>query len=330
MLNECKIVVDAQTYRDFLAYCPFHTNTDTPALSISLTNGMWYCFSPHCGEKGTLQDLVMRTLGKNAFQALRMINKYAGDERSFAEVMHGQLNKRRGFIEIPMEDVDRFQDRFWETRVAIDYMHGRGFDDETLRHFKVGFAINKYSGMETIFVPMFDIKGMPIGWIGRGIHEKAFKNSSTLPVSQTLFNIHRAKRYDKVIVLESNFDVMTLWQMGHPNAVATLGGSFGPPKQEQLKRFDEVILMTDNDELRIDDPCAPCGTKMGNACRGHIPGYELGVRIKRALKDQYVTWAVYEDDRRLPGKDPGEMTTEQVNKALENLQSNWQDRRLVL
>ena len=55
----------------YLIYCPFHYNVNTPACEIDKQNGLYICFS--CGENGKLLDLVMRTTGRNYFEAMRTI-----------------------------------------------------------------------------------------------------------------------------------------------------------------------------------------------------------------------------------------------------------------
>jgi DNA primase len=86
------------------------------------------------------------------------------------------------------------------------------------------------------------------GFVGRSIEGKEFKNTHGNWRSQTLFNLHRAKRYDTVYVVESNFDAIRLDQCGVP-AVATLGGYVSKKQTELLtKHFNTVIVVADNDE----------------------------------------------------------------------------------
>ncbi len=74
---------------------------------------------------------------------------------------------------------------------------------EASSYFELGYSEN----MGMVTVPVHSPDGMAIGIVGRSIEGKAFKNSTNLPKSKTLFNIHRAKKIgDQVIVVESSFD----------------------------------------------------------------------------------------------------------------------------
>ena len=65
---------------------------------------------------------------------------------------------------------------------------------------------------------------MFVGFVARSVEGKDFKNTPKLPKSKVLFNLHRAKIYDSVYVVESSFDAIRLDQCGIP-AVATLGSN---------------------------------------------------------------------------------------------------------
>jgi DNA primase len=89
---------------------------------------------------------------------------------------------------------------------------------------------------------------MPIGFVGRSIEGKEFKNTPGLPKSKTLFNLHRVKSSDKVYVVESSFDAIRLDQCGFP-AVATLGSNVSNIQIELLQKyFNDIIVIADNDE----------------------------------------------------------------------------------
>jgi DNA primase len=87
-----------------------------------------------------------------------------------------------------------------------------------------------------------------IGFVGRSIDGKEFKNTPGMPKSKTLFNLNRVKTANKVYVVESSFDVIRLDQVGFP-AVATLGATISSQQVELLKKyFNDIIVVADNDE----------------------------------------------------------------------------------
>jgi DNA primase len=89
---------------------------------------------------------------------------------------------------------------------------------------------------------------MPVGFVGRSIEGKDFKNTPGLPKSKILFNLHRIKTADMVYVVESSFDAIRLDQVGFP-AVATLGANVSNVQIELLQKyFNNIVVIADNDE----------------------------------------------------------------------------------
>ena len=224
VLEYCGIEVVSDTHTHFLAYCPFHGNTDSPAFAADKYKGLWTCFNPSCQEAGTLPDLLRRSRGLNPFQAQRVILKNKNTQQSsFADRFAEAMTKQPEFTEFPQSAIDKLVADF-PGSVAEEYMRSRGFDDDTLEYFEVGYSEKK----NMVAVPMHDPKGMPIGLIGRtpSHTDKTFKNSIGLPKAKTAWNFHRVQRLgDTVIVCEASYDAMRIHQAGYPNVIALLGGS---------------------------------------------------------------------------------------------------------
>jgi DNA primase len=61
---------------EYLAFCPFHDDKNTPSFSIRLEGeraGKWQCFSSTCGEKGNLASLVAKLEGCSYQAALAIL-----------------------------------------------------------------------------------------------------------------------------------------------------------------------------------------------------------------------------------------------------------------
>jgi DNA primase len=178
------------------------------------------------------------------------------------------------------------------------------YNQESLYYFELGYSEN----MGMVTVPVHSPDGMPIGIVGRSIEGKAFKNSTNLPKSKTLFNIHRAKKIgDHVIIVESSFDAIRVHQAGFPNVVATLGGFLSKEQQHLLNRhFNKITIMTDAD----------------------LAGRELGQSIVNKLKFKDLLWASYEYGKIYPhdAKDAGDMTDEEIKACIKNSVSDIEYR----
>lgn len=337
VLEYCGIEVVSDTFTHFLAYCPFHGNTDTPALAVDKIKGKYHCFNPSCENSGDLVDLPRKLKGLNVFQSMRKINYYRDHESTpFADRLAEAMSQPVSFVEFPEAQLDKMKEDF-PGSVAEEYMHTRGFEDKTLDFFDVGYSEKQ----NMVVVPMHDPTGMPIGIIGRtpSATDKRFKNSTGLPKAKTAWNFHRAKRRgDTVIVCEASYDAMRIHQAGYPNVIALLGGHITDFHIAQISRtFSKVVIMTDFDLKQYRPNCRMCNYKK---CTGHRPGRDLGRAIQQRLPNKKVMWAAYDDTVVFPhgAKDASDMTDDEIRQCLRNAITNleyskWsveeKDERLV-
>lgn len=325
VLHECGIEVENEDGNNFYHFCPFHGNRDTPSFTVSKTKGLYHCYNPACGRSGPLLDLVRSQCGLNHFAAARLISKKKSEHApSFDDLLAAELEEEPEWNEFDSTLLAHCYDKFWQHPEAQEYMRGRGFAEETLKHFRIGFSVNRNS----IVVPMHNPDGLPIGLIGRSLDGKEFKNSKGLPKNQTAWNYHRAKREgDTVIVCEASFDAMRIHQAGYRNVVALLGGNFSRSQHRQLARtFNNIVIMTDFDDKskHINPKCAKCKRAGSNLCMGHNPGEELGAKIAFQMKGKRVLWAHCGGVTRFPPgvKDACDMTDTQIRYCISNAISN--------
>lgn len=143
------------------------------------------------------------------------------------------------------------------TLKGIDYSHpylgDRGITKETAKHFGIGFFTGNGSMQGRIVVPIHNEDEVLVAYAGRALaqSEPKHKFPALFRKSLVLFNLHRAVKHGKtVIVVEGFFDCLKVHQTGLPCVVALMGCSLSP-HQEQLLRghFHEVILMLDGDNV---------------------------------------------------------------------------------
>ena len=287
----------SEANNNLLMYCPFHSNRHTASFSISCENGAWLCYNPACGESGNLVELVKRILHKNDFEALRFISSKQNEAlENFDELLAGLMEEKPEFEEFPKETLAKLHEEISSTQEGKDYFKSRGIYSQSITDFELGYSKN----MGMVTVPVHSPDGVPIGIVGRSIEGKSFKNSTNLPKSKTMFNIHRAKKIgSNVIVVESSFDAIRVHQAGFPNVVATLGGSLSSEQQRLLnKYFSTIIIMTDADEA----------------------GRELGLSISNRLNTKDILWASYDYGKIYPhdAKDVGDMTDQEIQQCIKN------------
>lgn len=142
-----------------------------------------------------------------------------------------------------------------------NYLKNLGFKDNELT--SANLVYNNRSGkgisdrfFNRVMFPIIDVRGNVIAFGGRIMTDQKPKylNTSDTPVfkkSGNLFSLNNAKKtQDRTLILcEGYMDVISVYQAGFENAVATLGTALTQEQAVLMKRFaDEVIICYDADE----------------------------------------------------------------------------------
>jgi len=236
------IDIESEVDSDYLIFCPYHNNYRTPAGEVSKERGTFFCFS--CHESRSLVDLVMHITQKSYFEASRFIDS-AKTETDLLGSLDNILKEKVDYVAYDEVQIKRLNNQALESPRAVRYFEGRRITIDSINKFSLGFSEKQ----DMITVPMQSPDGsMFVGFVARSIEGKDFKNTPNLPKSKILFNLHRAKRYDTVYVVESSFDAIRLDQCGLA-AVASLGSNISKFQIELLtKSFNSVIVIPDNDD----------------------------------------------------------------------------------
>lgn len=317
------ISIYSESHTDFLCFCPFHGNKNTPSFSVSFVKGLYLCFNPSCDAAGTILELVKELSHRNDFEALRWIQSLKMESQiSFDDELSAILEDKPEFDEFSQNKLDEMHEALISNDMAKEYLiTGRGIDNQSIEYFRLGYS--EKQGM--IIVPIHSPDGLPVGLVGRGIAEKTFKNSRNLPRNKTMFNLHRAKKCGgTVVVCESSYDAIRIHQAGFPNVVATLGGFISRENLSNLNRyFNTIIIMTDFDNKleHVVNNCRKCYPEL---CKGHNPGRDLGLTIAQNLKNKDIQWAMYDNKNVYPhgAKDAGDLTEDEIGHCIKNAMSH--------
>lgn len=233
--------VESEVDSDFIVFCPFHGNHRTPAGEVDKNSGIFFCFS--CHKACDLIELVMHMSGRTYFEAARFI-KSKEQESTIENDINRQLIAKPDYIEFDEFTVKRLNSAALESPRAVTYYQGRRISKESVVKFSLGFSEKQ----DMVTIPVHTPDGMCVGFVGRSIEGKQFKNTPGLPKSKVLFNLHRIKTSRSVYVVESSFDAIRLDQVGLP-AVATLGSNVSNTQIDMLQKyFNDIIVVADNDE----------------------------------------------------------------------------------
>ena len=325
ILNLIGVDISQETSTNFLCFCPFHDNTHTPSFSVDKATGRYICFNHACDNHGGLRKLVSKVTHRTIPETIRFIlAAQQGHEVSYSE-RRARQSKENEWPSMPLELLERMEADLWRTPHALDYLvNKRGFTEETLKHFRMAYSVVQ----DMVFTPMFDVSGELLGGVGRSIEGKQFKNTFKLPRGKTLWNIHNAKKHSLGIVVEANFDGMSVHQAGFPGVVAVLGGHFSEEHADQLDRhFERIIIMTDDDEPAVYDDCKKCQNQNHESCIGHNAGRDLGegIAAKMQARGKPVFWAMYDEQNRIiyPEKDANAMSNKEIQQCINNAISNF-------
>jgi DNA primase len=185
----------------------------------------------------------MHNSGRSYFEAARFIKSKETVSDLESEI-NRQLYIKPDFVQYDELLIQRLNQQALESPRAMRYYSGRMVTEESVNKFKLGFSEKQ----DMVTIPVHSPDGMAVGFVGRSIEGKEFKNTPGLPKAKTLFNLHRVKTADKVYVVESSFDAIRLDQVGFP-AVATLGSNVSNRQLELLQKyFNNIIVVADNDE----------------------------------------------------------------------------------
>jgi DNA primase len=185
----------------------------------------------------------MHTSGRTYFEAARYI-KSKETENNIEQIVDKALVEKPDYVQFDQVLIKRLNQQALDSPRAMRYYSGRLISEDSVKKFALGFSEKQ----DMVTIPVHAPDGMEIGFVGRSVEGKDFKNTPGMPKSKLLFNLHRIKTSSKVYVVESSFDAIRLDQCGFP-AVATLGANVSNYQTDLLKKyFNNIIVIADNDE----------------------------------------------------------------------------------
>ncbi len=118
--------------------CPFH-GEKTPSFTVTPARDSWKCFG--CGEGGDIFSFVMKRDGLTFPEALKVLAAKAGvelDERTSREDAHKK--RLRDVLESAIAFYHAVLTGSKTGEAALEYLRGRGFTDETIAKYQLGYA----------------------------------------------------------------------------------------------------------------------------------------------------------------------------------------------
>ncbi len=202
---------------NFKGRCPFH-NEKTPSFFVSPDRGNYYCFG--CQAKGDIFTFVQEFEGLDFIGALKVLADRAGVVLERFD--KGERTEHEKLGSVLEQAVFFYEKKLSETKEALEYLHGRGLTDETIKGFRIGFAplawrdlfeylsardvskddmlkvglIKRKEGSDSyydtfrgrIMFPINDSSGRPVGFSGRILVDDGKSPKYLNSPETTLFN----------------------------------------------------------------------------------------------------------------------------------------------
>lgn len=270
----------------YMACCPFH-HEKTPSFHVSRDKQMYHCFG--CGVGGNVLTFVMEYENYSFPEAVKMLAERAGvvlPEQDYSKEQRQKENYKTVLKEMNKAAAVYFNYMLTKTPSgahALAYYHERGFSDETIQRFGLGYAnvyandlymylkkngytddqmkdsglvrIDEKKGGQDMFwnramVPILDINGKVVGFGGRVLGDGLpkyinTKETAVFDKSHTLFamNIARRSKRRGIILCEGYMDVIAMHQAGFDNAAASLGTALTMGHATIVKRYTDEVYL---------------------------------------------------------------------------------------
>ena len=136
--------------RNFIGFCPFHSNTKTPSFVVFPETQTWRCFGA-CAEGGDLFGFVMKREGYDFKEALQHLAERAGVKLETNQPQQKDEQYQR-LIDLNVAATAYFQKLLIESPTAANvrsYLAHRGLTAETIAVFQLGYALDEWEALKS-------------------------------------------------------------------------------------------------------------------------------------------------------------------------------------
>lgn len=238
-------------------HCPFHVDK-TPSLSISLSKGLFRCFS--CQRGGSIEKLYKEVTGKSLYKDLGIkddpFDMYAL-QRSIpysdpSENLENYFENTN--IQFNPEDFKSIK----YNPIALRYLRKRGIPLRLANELGMRYVertwINKTLFSNRLTIPIYE-GGKLVSIEGRDVTDKS-KEDKTYPKCKypkgssvnTLYDIDNLDKEETVYAVEGLMDVAVLRKYPEfKNSTSLFGSGITRRQVYLIKKFKKFVFIPDND-----------------------------------------------------------------------------------
>lgn len=269
-----------QKGKNYFGVCPFHNDTN-PSMSVSREKQIYKCFS--CGASGNAFNFIMDYDHIEFKEAIKVLGEKAGVEVQGITVAPKTTKFDRFY------DAYDLANKYYQNNInskegqkAKQYLEQRHIDEELIKEFGIGLALDKkdtlmsilsskdYSVKELeqiglisnnhdtyinrIMFPLHDISGHVVGFSGRIYDDSNLnkylntKETIIFKKGECLYNYHIARDHARkqkfVIIVEGFLDAIRLSQIGYKNVIALMGTAMTTEQMNLVKKLSNNIFLS--------------------------------------------------------------------------------------
>lgn len=138
--------------RNFVGICPFHDDKN-PSMSVSPELNIYHCFS--CKAGGNAINFIKEYEKLNYPEAVEKLAsmqnftlEYTDEKSNFKKIDKEALSIVKAY----------YQSLLYQNKAAIDYLYSRGFNDELIAKFELGYAPNSQNTLNLLSNEKIDPK----------------------------------------------------------------------------------------------------------------------------------------------------------------------------
>jgi DNA primase len=137
----------------YLGLCPFH-NEKTPSFNVSPQLGIYKCFG--CGESGDAIKFLEKQEHLSFVEAIRWLGKRYGielEEEEQSPEQQQEQSERESLGVVQQWALQWSVEQLWNSdegkRIGLSYFRERGFRDDTIKEFQLGYVPEKGDAFAT-------------------------------------------------------------------------------------------------------------------------------------------------------------------------------------
>lgn len=279
----------------YRALCPFHSEK-SPSFYVSPERQIYHCYG--CKAGGSVFTFIMAYEKITFPEAIKKLAEKLGITIQTETISY----RFQPLLDACEFATNLFSTELKKSNQALEYVNKRKINHDTVARFRLGYApsgnvlfgtakkhgfseeilmragliVKKETGYydwfyDRLIFPVFSLSGKVIGFGARVLDdskEPKYLNSPETEIfkkSGNLYGLFQARNYlydNPPILVEGNFDLLSLVNHGINNVVAPLGTAFTNEQALLLRRFNNrLIIVFDADDagknatLRVVETC---------------------------------------------------------------------------